>query len=180
MRSSALLRLTLLVVTLGGAGLLGVYLFGAYWGDVRRTVAYELVREARSQEGAPRQATLEAALAVDPDNWLASLRLGEDALFAGKLDEAERYLDAAVRGNPQSPLANYTMGVVQFRRGSAETALPYFEAAARLDPGNLQYEGMVKQVREALSGGSPPSTEPSPGFFHGGAQQGAGGEEGAR
>lgn len=180
MRSSALLRLTLLASALAGAVVFGVLLFGSYWGEMRRATAYGMTREAAALAGEERVAALEDALAVDQSNWLAALRLAEEHLFANRLQEAERLLDLAVRGNPESPLANYVMGVVQYRLGAVETALPYFEAAARLDPGNLQYEGMVKQVRESLLGGGegspgspdPPGSQQSPGQFHGGGTQG--------
>ncbi len=176
MRSLSLLRLSILVVALVGAVLLGTGLFRSYWSDVRRTVAYDLAREARSLPESQREDLLSEALTIDPGNWLASLDLAQERLFAGELPEAERLLDDAVRGNPQSPLANYTMGVVQFRLGSVETALPYFEAAARADPGNLQYEGMVKQVRAALSGEGPQPDTQGPGPFHGGDVDGSPGD----
>lgn len=166
MRSFALLRSFLAATVLIAAIGLGTWLFHSYWGDVRRVAAYELVRESRAVQDAERVWILEEALTLDSDNWLAALRLGEEHLFLNELDEAQRLLDIAVRANPQSPFANYTMGIVQFRLGSVEAALPYFETAAVLDPGNLQYEGMVKQLRDVLSGAAAPS-DSFPGVFHG-------------
>lgn len=152
MRSLPLLKLSLLVAVLGGAVVLGWWLHAAYWGDLRATVAYALVREAAASPAG--EDGLREALAVDPENWLAQLGMGESRLFAGDLNAAEMHLRTALAGNPLSPRAHYAMGVVLFRRGDPAAALPYFVAAAELDPGNRQYEGMVTQLR-LLDEGTP-------------------------
>jgi tetratricopeptide (TPR) repeat protein len=154
MRALSLLRLTVFACALGGTVALGLLLFGGYWSDVRQTVAYDLARQGRAAQGSDREKLLSDALSIDGGNWLANLTLAQDRLFSGQLSEAEQLLDVAVRRNPRSPLANYVMGIVQYRLGSAKAALPYFEAAAALDPGNTQYEGMVKQLQDSVEGGS--------------------------
>jgi tetratricopeptide (TPR) repeat protein len=138
--------------------LVGRQAYVSYWGDIRHTVAYGLNETAMALEDDKRAGALEEALSVDPGYWLTNERLAEQDLFAGRLREAEAHLDVAIRANPQSPLANFTMGVVQYRLGSIDAAIPYFLEAARLDPGNLQYEGMVKQLRDIKAGGRTTTT----------------------
>ena len=160
MRSETLLKLTVAVVLVAGAIVLGWSLFTSYWGDVRMMVAYQYAQDAVGRADKERAAMLRDAQAIDPGNWLVALRLGEQALFRGDLATAERQLDVSLQGNSASPLANYTMGVVQYRLGSIDAALPYFAEAVRLDPGNRQYEGMVKQLRAARDSGAKPPASP--------------------
>lgn len=152
MRSETLLRLFLLAVVLAFVAALGIFVFTSYWGDTRTVVGYALARDARSLDDAAQESVLEEALEVDSDNWLAHLQLGELLMFAGDDHGAAEHLGAALDVNQSSPRANYSMGVAQFRLGSVDAALPYFLEAARLDPGDLQYEGMVKQLRAIQEG----------------------------
>lgn len=63
-----------------------------------------------------------------------SVRLGEDALRAGRLDEARAHFDEVLQRDPGHPRANYYLGMIFERAGDNEQAKAWYRKAFRSDP----------------------------------------------
>jgi Tfp pilus assembly protein PilF len=74
------------------------------------------------------------ALALDPDNWLAHVKLGELAREERRPDLALPHLQAAVAGAPDSFYARTLLGVTLGELGRGGEALRELQEAVRLGP----------------------------------------------
>ncbi len=65
-----------------------------------------------------------------------ALDRGTQALMAGKLGEAQKYIDEAVKLAPSNPDVLYMQGMLSMRQGNWEQAQVTLEKASRMDPNN--------------------------------------------
>ncbi len=70
-------------------------------------------------------------LAHDPRNYHATFRLGEVALFANRLDEAERWLTKAITLKPDDTAARTSLAEAYYRRDEFLKAAPLLRAAGK-------------------------------------------------
>jgi Tfp pilus assembly protein PilF len=77
---------------------------------------------------------LETALQQRPDNFKATLAIGQVHLEANRLPQARQYLEKALALNPDSPEALNNMGGVLIGEGHPEEALRCFEKLLRVAP----------------------------------------------
>jgi tetratricopeptide (TPR) repeat protein len=75
------------------------------------------------------------ALAVDPENWLAHLKLAETARGEGRYGAALPHLVRTVELNPESGYARTLLGVTLGQLGRGGDALRELREAVRRDPG---------------------------------------------
>jgi protein O-GlcNAc transferase len=84
---------------------------------------------------APRPASvLRAEKAPAPRPIGQVVRLGEEALRLGRLDEARRYFDGVLERDPDHPRVNYYLGMIFERMGDNEQAKAWYRKAFRSDP----------------------------------------------
>lgn len=74
------------------------------------------------------------ALTVDPENWLAHLKLGETARGEGRYDAALPHLERTVELNPESAYGRTLLGVTLGQLGRGDDALRELREAVRRDP----------------------------------------------
>jgi hypothetical protein len=74
------------------------------------------------------------ALTVDPENWLAHLKLGEAARGEGRYDAALPHLERTVEINPGSAYGRTLLGVTLGQLGRGDDALRELREAVRSDP----------------------------------------------
>lgn len=77
-------------------------------------------------------------LAVQPDEFMGHLRIGEVLLKRGDLAEAETHLRRSLAAAPLNPFAHATLGMVLWRRGKVPDAAVHFEKAADLNPADAE------------------------------------------
>lgn len=91
------------------------------------------------------------ALKAEPGNFHAYLRLGEIALLANRLEEAERWLTKAVDLGPDEPRPRALLAEVHYRRDDFQAAASLFRALGR--------DAMARKL-ESFEGRTPYATEP--------------------
>lgn len=89
------------------------------------------------------------ALELDPRLVGATIDLGVALCEAGRLPEAQRYLERALELSPHNSLAHYDLAMVLDREGRAREARESIEAALAEDPENP----LLKEGLAILSGG---------------------------
>jgi predicted aspartyl protease len=90
--------------------------------------ADELFQAGQFAEAGKRYA---ATVADDPQNYQATLRLGEIALLANRLDEAEKWLSKASALKPEDTAAKLALAQVYYRRDEFLKAAPLLRAAGK-------------------------------------------------
>ncbi len=108
------------------------------------------------------EASLRAALEVDPRFVPASVNLADLYRAAGKDPDGERVLRDALQRDPRSAPAHHALGLLYVRRNRTPEALAELEAAARLAPESARYgyvyavalndAGRSKQATAVLQG----------------------------
>lgn len=78
--------------------------------------------------------TLQQAIAIDPENDFALMRLGVISYNSGEDDKATAFLDQAISINPDSKWAYLWKGVIASDRRNFEIAKLNFDEALRIDP----------------------------------------------
>jgi len=76
------------------------------------------------------------ALALDPDNWLASYDLGLFYQRAGRFEDAEERFRAALHARPDHLDAMYALGLVRLRAGDPAEAARLFQTVVDRRPGD--------------------------------------------
>ena len=76
------------------------------------------------------------AIAVTPDNYIASDYLGGALELAGSPDEALPFYAEAVRIAPKFPMAQWNLGFALLQKGRAAEAAEHLAIAAQLTPGD--------------------------------------------
>jgi Flp pilus assembly protein TadD len=79
------------------------------------------------------KALFEAALKVNPDNFIALNVLGSQELYNGNLEKALNYYQASIRISPKYPRTYCHAGNVYFKLGKFEEARNYYEKAIAID-----------------------------------------------
>jgi tetratricopeptide (TPR) repeat protein len=79
-------------------------------------------------------ATLRAALKLDPDYLPAQLKLAEDLLTAGELDESDKIYEEVLKTHPDSAEARYGLGRILAARGDLAAAVDSYRKACELFP----------------------------------------------
>jgi tetratricopeptide (TPR) repeat protein len=118
--------------------------------DLKTKLGAMQIRQGKFEAAA---ATLQEAVAKEPDNAAALFNLGTALLQAGKLDEAEKRLLRAyeIRGSSM-PGAQLMLGQLYFQKKDYEKALGAFENYLRDlpdAPNAPQVKEAVRQLREA-------------------------------
>ena len=85
-------------------------------------------------------------LAENPQDYQATLRLGEIALFANRLEEASKWLSKAIELDPQAPAPGALLAQVFYRRDDFLRAAPLFRA--------IGLEAVARKL-ESFKGGAP-------------------------
>jgi Tfp pilus assembly protein PilF len=93
------------------------------------------------------KASLERALAADPNNVIAHTYLGVLADRAGNLREAERHFAAAAIAAPLLSSARNNHGAILLKLGRTEQAAKQFEASLRLDKNQPSALVNLAQIR---------------------------------
>jgi len=83
------------------------------------------------------EATLDEAVALEPDNFVALTRAATTALAAGNYDAGKRYVDRMAKLQPQSPATMALQGDIAMRAGEYSKALSLYERAAVQAPSNV-------------------------------------------
>lgn len=73
-------------------------------------------------------------LAISPENYLATWKLGDTYLFERNYDEARIYLERALHQKPNLGQANRDMGKLCLQTGQPEDALVYLQKVVKSDP----------------------------------------------
>jgi tetratricopeptide (TPR) repeat protein len=102
--------------------------------------ALTLSGKAKSRRGdyPAAQADLEAALAVNPDDFEAHLALGTVLAATSHLDEAQPHVERALKISPNSTLARLELGRIERSRGDLASAVRDIENVAAANPDWLQ------------------------------------------
>ena len=90
------------------------------------------------------------ALAKDPENWDALLRVGVVYSKWGQLDQATDYLEhSAEQSHGQNPYPAFFLGQVREAQGRMDEARRYYAQAVALDPGrqNPAFQEALERVR---------------------------------
>ncbi|RME46042.1 MAG: hypothetical protein D6795_15955 [Deltaproteobacteria bacterium] len=74
------------------------------------------------------------ALAIDPEDPYATLRLGEVLGRQGKIEEAQKLLERALILDPRSPEVFKALGEIELRLGNVESALRNLKKSLAIDP----------------------------------------------
>ncbi|MDJ0835561.1 MAG: tetratricopeptide repeat protein [Acidobacteriota bacterium] len=101
---------------------------------------------------AEKEAALEKARALEPDNVSVMIALGEHLMSRGQLDQAFGYAFAALQNEPENQEGLVLMGYLKLRRGDLEGAREQLQWALRQDPtdqGALHLLTAIK-ARESL------------------------------
>jgi tetratricopeptide (TPR) repeat protein len=77
----------------------------------------------------------QASPAPDAQSIDNSLRLGTEAIRAGRVIEAEKYFQDAVKADPENPQALMELGVAELRLGKPESASDLLSRAVARSPG---------------------------------------------
>ena len=85
---------------------------------------------------------------VSPDNALGNIEAGDEALRAGRLDEAARSFMAALRRQPGSASAMEGLATVLERQGRGEEAIAMLARAVRAEP---SLPGLAQHYASALA-----------------------------
>lgn len=101
-----------------------------------RRGGFRYLGSVQRAQGKPREAiaSLERALAIDPEFALGHLELGLAHLDAGDLDEAVRILARSVALQPDDSQGHRGLGLALMRKGELEAAIAAFGRALELDP----------------------------------------------
>lgn len=73
-------------------------------------------------------------LAISPEDYLTTWKLGDTYLFEKKYDEARTYLERALQENPRPSQANLDMGKLCLQTDQPEKALAYLQKVVAMDP----------------------------------------------
>jgi tetratricopeptide (TPR) repeat protein len=76
----------------------------------------------------------QAALAANPDSWLAHNNLGSVLLERGQLDEAMGHFQRALEFQPGYSTAHYNLGGVLRQKGQLDEAMAHFRKAVEIQP----------------------------------------------
>ena len=76
------------------------------------------------------------AIKVSPNNYMASVLVGDDYATAGENEKAADYFRAALSIAPNYPLALNGLGKIYFSQGKFDQALAVLEPGIRVDPKN--------------------------------------------
>jgi len=90
----------------------------------------------------------EHALAVNPDNFVAHLNLGNCLRQAGKLEEARRHLTAAAQIGPYLPETHYELARVLLQQNKIGEAIEQYRYALRLRP---NWDGVLNNLAWLLA-----------------------------
>jgi tetratricopeptide (TPR) repeat protein len=104
--------------------------------SVAVVAALALVASGRVKAWKDGKTLLSAALATDPDNYLAHNNYGNILMEQGDAQGALRHFLDSLRVRPGHPVANFNVGAALMNMGMVDEAIPYFRKALEADPRN--------------------------------------------
>ena len=105
----------------------------------------QLMRIGQVREAAE---AFERAVAADPGNAQALLKLGTARAELGEPQAAAAALERALRFDPSNEEAHYNLALLRVRGGDLQSAEEHFRVAVRLDPGNSKSRlGLAELLR---------------------------------
>jgi tetratricopeptide (TPR) repeat protein len=100
------------------------------------------------------------AIAVDPENLFAQLRIGADLYEQRRLDDAKIHFSTALKLFPALEMAIYYLGDIHEIQGNEPLAIAYFEWLLRLRPNDqAAHQALARLYRKRPPGNRP---QPSP------------------
>jgi tetratricopeptide (TPR) repeat protein len=90
-----------------------------------------------------------AALAANPNSWLAHNNLGNDLFERGQVDEAMAHYKRAVELEPRYATAHYNLGGVLRQKGQLDEAIAQFRKALEIQPAySMAHYNLGEALRE--------------------------------